>query len=293
MMKFNTEPKNTLESLGRRLRSLQGLRYAKDFQGVETVLYFIGYPRSGHTLLGSMLDAHPEMVIAHELDALYYYQAGYSNSQLYYLILENSRKFTRDGREWQGYSYAIPDQWQGRFRTLRVIGDKCGGRTSHRMKLAGSTDLIYRAHVQSGQKVKLLHVIRNPFDNLTTMAKRTVERKGAILGTPLLKRQMRLYFNRCQYIDEIRQKGEIPVLDIHLDDLMTNTVAELRRTIEFIGLEPDPAYLEACASLVWKKPSRTRFKIPELWTPENIQLAREQMAPYDFFSRYAFDNTDS
>ena len=31
---------------------------------------FIGYPRSGHSLLGSLLDAHPDIAIAHEVNAL-------------------------------------------------------------------------------------------------------------------------------------------------------------------------------------------------------------------------------
>ena len=35
-------------------------------EGVEKYVFFAGYPRSGHSMIGSVMDAHPNMVIAHE-----------------------------------------------------------------------------------------------------------------------------------------------------------------------------------------------------------------------------------
>lgn len=40
------------------------------FDGLETYCMFIGYPYSGHSLVGSLLDAHESMAISHELHAL-------------------------------------------------------------------------------------------------------------------------------------------------------------------------------------------------------------------------------
>ena len=70
---------------------------------------------------------------AHELDALRFLEAGFSERQLYYLLVENSRLFTRHGRKWGRYSYAVPGQRQGEFTQLRVIGDNQGGRTTTRI----------------------------------------------------------------------------------------------------------------------------------------------------------------
>jgi len=50
---------------------------------LEGYCMFIGYSRSGHTLVGSLLDAHPEMVIAHELDALKYIMAGFGRRTIF------------------------------------------------------------------------------------------------------------------------------------------------------------------------------------------------------------------
>src|SRR2546430_1706106 len=94
------------------------------FDRVETCCLFIGYPRSGHSLIGSLIDAHPEVVLAHELDLLRYVYARFGRLALCHLALENSRAFTRRGRAATLYSYSVPGQWQGRFERIRVLGDK-------------------------------------------------------------------------------------------------------------------------------------------------------------------------
>src|SRR3989344_1389974 len=38
-----------------------------DFSSVRTFILFVGYPRSGHSLIGSIMDAHPNIIIAHEV----------------------------------------------------------------------------------------------------------------------------------------------------------------------------------------------------------------------------------
>ncbi|MGH7966379.1 MAG: sulfotransferase, partial [Candidatus Binatia bacterium] len=61
------------------------------FSQIETYCAFIGYPRSGHSIVGAMLDAHPQAVIAHEMGALHYVQVGFDRLRLYHLLLQNTR----------------------------------------------------------------------------------------------------------------------------------------------------------------------------------------------------------
>ena len=113
------------QKIRRFIQSLAGgFAHRAAFRDLETFCTFIGYPRSGHTLIGSLLDAHPQAMIADELDALRYNQAGFSRRQIFYLLLRNSRISAAGGRERTGYHYRVPGQWQGRFEKLRVIGDK-------------------------------------------------------------------------------------------------------------------------------------------------------------------------
>ena len=44
-------------------------RYRQEFAAVERFLLFVGYPRSGHSIVGALLNAHRDAVVSHELDA--------------------------------------------------------------------------------------------------------------------------------------------------------------------------------------------------------------------------------
>ena len=34
--------------------------------GIKKLVFFVGYPRSGHSIVGALMDAHPHVVIPHE-----------------------------------------------------------------------------------------------------------------------------------------------------------------------------------------------------------------------------------
>ena len=70
------------------------------FSDLETYCMFLGYPRSGHSLVGALLDAHPDVIIAHELDVLKYIGEGCGRPQIYSLLLENSQAAREGGRKW-------------------------------------------------------------------------------------------------------------------------------------------------------------------------------------------------
>ncbi len=105
----------------------KGFKNRKYFNDVETYCMFIGYPRSGHSILGALLDAHPNIVIAHQLGVLKYILGRFSRNQIYYLLLKNSELHSKTGRKSSGYSYEVKNQWQCRFKELKIIGDNRGG----------------------------------------------------------------------------------------------------------------------------------------------------------------------
>jgi hypothetical protein len=62
---------------------LDGWRQHDLWAEVQTFFLFIGYPRSGHTLMEALWDAHAQMVVSHELDVLQYVFARFSREQIY------------------------------------------------------------------------------------------------------------------------------------------------------------------------------------------------------------------
>ena len=51
----------------------------------------------------------------------------------------------------------------------KVIGDKAGRAAAWAMKTRNAEDSIHLLEKTAGAKVKFLHVVRNPFDNIATM----------------------------------------------------------------------------------------------------------------------------
>ena len=102
------------------------------YDGVETFVMFIGYPRSSHSLVGAILDAHPEIIIPHEYHIIQkwdiYQDDGIKNAGMQkYLLFYNLHSlstfqatfgnrarepaYLEDGI----YSYNVPGAWQGTF----------------------------------------------------------------------------------------------------------------------------------------------------------------------------------
>ncbi len=42
----------------------------RTFKEVKYFVQFMSFPRSGHSLIGSILDAHPQAIISHELNSM-------------------------------------------------------------------------------------------------------------------------------------------------------------------------------------------------------------------------------
>ena len=104
----------------------------KLYDGVETFLMFIGYPRSSHSLVGALLDAHPQIIIANEYHIvnkwdIYRDDALRSSGMQKYLLFYNLHSIST----WQATfgsrakepaflddginSYNVPGAWQGSF----------------------------------------------------------------------------------------------------------------------------------------------------------------------------------
>ena len=98
------------------------------YDGVETFVLFIGHARSGHSLIGAILDAHPEIIIPHEYNLIVKWSefklksgSGLKTRVLFALhalsrfqAMFGNRAASRRGGG--GYSYSVPGQWQGTYK---------------------------------------------------------------------------------------------------------------------------------------------------------------------------------
>lgn len=238
---------------------------------------FLGYPRSGHTLIASLLNAHPEMVIAHELNVLRYVQRGFSRERIFALLLRRDRDFGRIGRCWSRYDYAVPGLWQGTWRRLRVIGDKRGGastRLLHRRPY-----LLDRLRARIGLPLRVFHHVRNPYDNIARMS---------LMSGSNLPDSVERYFRNVGWATETLARldaGEL--MHVYHERMITEPRQTLRALVGHVGLEAQSTYLDTCAGHVMPSPQRTRDKVD--WPGPLVREVEDRIESHPHLSGYGFD----
>lgn len=267
------------------------------FEEIETYCMFIGYQRSGHSLTASLLNAHPNIMIADELGVLKYIFARYSRKQIYYLLLENSKSFAEKGSvrvfakkgiragkhkvrgQWPGkYSYSVPGQWQGKFRRLQVIGDKhANGVTTRLMKRPW---LLPRLQRTINGNIKTFHVVRNPYDNISTISKRL---------NMNLEQSIEHYFSLCKTVADVKKELDSKDLfEVKHESFIDHPKELLGQMCYFLGVDAPDEYLDACAGIVFKFPRKTRHSLQ--WNSRLTDIVYEKMSHYPFLEGYSYTN---
>ncbi len=235
-------------------------------------------------MLGALLDAHPNVLIANEFNLMKRLKFGYHQTQLFYLLMRYSQKLAKRGRIASGYDYRVPNQWQGKFTQLKIIGDKKGGGSVESIRK--NPALLDKLHHVIKVKIKCLHFMRNPYDNITTMARRK-KAMGTVNSTDLA-RAISSYFRRMETIQQIKNRRRLDILDMRHEDFIQDPQAQLEKVCEFLQIEASHDYLQDCASIVYTQPHRSRHKID--WPPSLIERVRKHIASYPFLADYTFDN---
>ena len=107
------------------------------YDGVETFVMFIGYPRSSHSLVGAILDAHPEIIIPHEyglmgkwkrFSPVKFHRRNNLFSALHQLSKRQAMfgiRASANNTKLSGnytYTYHVPGLWQGGYQNRIKVG---------------------------------------------------------------------------------------------------------------------------------------------------------------------------
>jgi len=235
------------------------LRYSKKtFKDVNKFVLFIGTSRSGHTLVGSLLDSHQNVIIGHELNIVPFFPLlRFKKTRIYSAILTQSKKIAKKrNRTMSSYDYNI--EGQGEYKKLEVIGDKKGGATTHFINdNANFIDIITEMYQN---ELLFINVIRNPYDNIAAMAYRDKKPIDQVIES---------YFSDIKSTEWIKSKvdsGKIIVL--YHESLIEKTEFEFKRLCSFLGIEAADNFLEKCSAKTYKKPHCRRYTVD--WSKEQI-----------------------
>lgn len=263
-------------------RSAKALNEFSEFRSIERVCAFVGHSRSGHSIVASILDAHRHIVLADEIHAIRYTALPFTTNQIYWLLLENARKISALSRKRAGYDFAIPNQWQGSFESIRVIGEKDGSVLA---TIACRNEALIEQFFQKFEGlIKVIHLYRNPFDVISTIQKRHLNK----FGPQPLDKAIDYVFRRQIGIEMIRKRSDIDLIDVCFERFLAKPGQYLRRLCDFLGVDSPESYISDSCSILYSEPRKTRYDIDWDKAQKNRVLELAQAFPY--LHKYTFED---
>ena len=285
--------------------------------GVKYFIYFVGRPHSGRSIVGSMLDGHPHMIVAHEAKLFLNMQDNLarftSKASVFNELWENSynsshsnggvRSSSAHTMRNKGYSLQVKGLHQGTYVShVDVIGEKNGGHTSALLKYDPLEwdKIINKLISLVNIPFKVIHVIRNPYDNIASarlyssksyqMSSVRRSNKTFDIGRDkALANEIDRYFAIHKAIMDAKEKYNMDLLEVHGKDLVEDPHASITKLCNFLSVSCSNTYIQVCSDTLFKTESKTRYKIK--WTKDLISKVEDYIIKYDNLLRYrSFDS---
>jgi len=273
-----------------------------DVDDLKSFLVFIGHPISGHTLVGSIIDAHPQAIVSHEYKVFEktrtFLRRRDGARTMMREILGNSYS-RRNGRMQTMYNYTIPG-WSGRATNLTIVGDKAGGGFTLFVKKLPNKMVPF---LELGRLVqlplKVMHVVRDPLDQIATyriskpmFSHVTNLEEECYCGepdstNPIFSGKMdpwKLALDNYDTNNHLISRGELDVFTSHHDDMNADPVTETRRIITWLGFPECRAYERAVDNMVQHSSRRASDHVD--WTVAQLTRVLEVVKRTPFLSRY-------
>ena len=300
----------------------------RSLRSTKVFCMFVGYPRSGHSLVAHLLNNHPNASIAHEFHVLdrlrefLYLHRWLGPRRNYQLLMANlmreiCQQSKRPALISAGYHHSKFSKTNPVHKKLLVIGDKGAGHVSNIITTQGPAYIQHMAEY-GYYALRLLHVVRNPFNMIATESIRTgtqyackesdleisnvtlseslkllknacSPKKFEQLTTLVADKVIPLCFHRASVVQELKQSKLAPVLDVHYDQLIKEPHATLERILKFLGLTGDADHHKQCVAAL--SPESQSYRLyPELFSPERIAIIAKHMRQYEWFEGYTYES---
>ena len=181
----------------------------------------------------------------------------------------------KKGNEWTNYSYEVPGGFHGMYSDLQVLGDKKGGQTT--LRLRDDSSLLTKLQDVVKVPIALLHCVRNPYDNITSMALKSNRTIDEVIED---------YAWRVHCIDTLHSelpKG-ITFHELSNEALIANPAQVMTELLDFLGLPITQSYVKAIQAVVNDKPHRIAKTVA--WSDSEKQRVKKLISSISFLKQY-------
>lgn len=226
-------------------------------------LEFIGEGRSGHTVIAAILDAHPNIRISEEQKWLTKWLRG---ERLTREVIFKGVHECGMGRE--RMKYKIPNSSQLMYSSpLLVMGDKCGWGATLEVKKRGHPPTLlsdFSKHLK--RPIKLLHTIRNPFDNLASWYVSPKYKRLYPDPDVRIRFCMRRYARFYKSADRVIQEND--TYHVANEELIASPINTISGIFEWLGVPVTPDQISLYSSVLLSAPTN---KSKDMVWPENYR----------------------
>jgi hypothetical protein len=215
---------------------------------LKTFIQFAGFPHSGHSIIGALLDANPVVAIANEFNALAYIdQFPESNrtefiAALSFAAAQNNLK---DAWNNTGYSYRFADSDQGNMSNLTAIGYKKGGGTTRLFRKNPETQIQLLKWFP--ENLVQITVLRNPIQLISASAYRR--------GCPISNSLITDFLNQLNALGQLRKLNTKSLVVYH-EDFVSDPESIMRDVLNHCSLPWTKWYEQNLRGIVWTNPRK-------------------------------------
>ena len=273
---------------------------------VKKFVLFVGMGRSGSSILGSIMDAHPHVIVSHEYYVFNHFQEFNSSQDSLKETLFNTlfSKSQIDATKQRNYARGLGNYsnvtklsalWQGTYKTyIEVIGDKGGAQIAIKYLENKEAFIKMYKELKEGLKMPILFLrpIKNPYDQIFANLHNHTTQESQNLNKPkLLDIVINAVFTFHDATQELVENvlGEENVLDVHNCDLVDDPRGTISKIFDFLEVRISEDYLDVCAEKVFRSESKSRKLVQ--WTPKQIKMVEKRIKDHKTLSRYSFYST--
>jgi hypothetical protein len=267
--------------------------YCIDYGKIQSFIMFIGFGRSGHSIIGQIINAHPNALVADEGKIFDEIDSMNIEQVTKYLIKRDRafalRWYNKDSTIFKSHplfrifsekkykrNFFFRGLSQGYACQPKVLGNSKAAYTSR--VIANNPEVINTFESSLGVPVKFVNVIRNPFDMIAS----GLQRRN--ISFESLWPKFEAMTNTVSNVIKILNNHE--VLQLRQENFLNDPDREIARLLKFAALSYDSMFITTIKNHLYTAPDKSRYRSLEV--KRNRKKIEALISRNDFFEGYNF-----